>query len=348
MSRAIGRGLFTLASLAALAAGAARGQAVPQQGPSPYTVTPQAGRWLVCVATNYVGPEGRQMAEELVAELRRDYKLNAYLFDYTPEDARKERQRVEYLQQQQRLFMDQLGVHDGRVRGVRTVRYAEQYGVLVAGDGAGWPTMEAARKGLDQLRKLKPPSERLCDKAVVIPANSREIKSAPVNPFLSAFVARNPTVPAEKDPNDGKPDPFLKELNSGESYSLLKCPKPWTLAVKTFQGATVIQTSAATSTSIMGKLGMGKNTSDILDASAHTAHGVAELLRKLNFDAYVLHTRSSSVVCIGGYDRPDDPALLQNQKTLANVELRGLPDDTGRGGNMRLFAQPLPMQVPRP
>ena len=40
---------------------------------------------------------------------------------------------------------------------------------------------------------------------------------------------------------EAKPDPLLKELNTDESFSLLKCKQPWTLAVATFQGAAIIQ-----------------------------------------------------------------------------------------------------------
>jgi hypothetical protein len=348
MSPTIGRGLVALAGLAVLSTGAAHAQVIPQSGESMYTVRPQAGKWLVCVTTNYVGAQGRLMAEELVTELRRDYKLNAYLFDYTAEDAKKEKQRVEYLKEQQRKFAEEMGMKDVHSRGVKTVHYEEQFGVLVGGDGAGWPTMEAARKGLDHLRKLKPPSEKLLDKTVVVAPGSREIKEAPVNPFLGAFVVHNPSLPPERDPDAGKPDPMIKELNSGESYSVLKCRKPWTLAVKVFQGTTILQTGGTSGGSIMGKLGMSKNTGDVLDAGARTAHGLAELLRKLNFEAYVLHTRGCSVVCVGNYDRSDDPQLIQNQKTLANLELKGLPDFTAPDRCMRLFAQPLPMEIPRP
>jgi hypothetical protein len=348
MSRATGTGLAAVA-LALLAGGRAPAQLIPA-GESAYAVSPQAGPWMICVATHYVGQQGLGMAQDLVTELRRDFKLNAYLFNFAAQERKKEEERVELLKKQQRDFMQQMGI-SGKAR-VRTVHYEDQFGVLVGGDGAGWPTMEAAKKMLDQFRarfeKAKP-SERLLDKAFVVDGGSRELKQAALNPFTSAFVVHNPTVPMEKDPDADKPDPFLKELNSGESLSLLKCRKPFTLVVKQFQGPTVIQSGATNSTSFVGKLGIGKGSGELLDASAHTAHGVAELLRKLNFEAFVLHTRGCSYVCVGEYDRADEQRLLQNQRTLANLQLKGIPDPSAPVyRDLQLFAQPQPMAIPRP
>jgi hypothetical protein len=68
------------------------------------------------------------------------------------------------------------------------------------------------------------------------------------------------------------------------------------------------------------------------------AHEVARVLRDMHFDAYVLHTRYSSIVTVGGYDTVNDPLLLQNQRHLASLQL----------GSVQMFATPMPMQVPRP
>jgi len=68
---------------------------------------------------------------------------------------------------------------------------------------------------------------------------------------------------------------------------------------------------------------------------------VAEFLRGMkptSFDAYVMHTRNSSIVCVGSYDRPDDPALLQMQKTIGGLKIGHLD---------QLMAIPLPMEIPK-
>jgi len=74
---------------------------------------------------------------------------------------------------------------------------------------------------------------------------------------------------------------------------------------------------------------------------------VARVLREhpnLKFEAYVLHTRYSSVVTIGGFDGPADPRLLQLKQQLAKIQI--LDQNSGYKA-LELFAQPLPMQVPQ-
>ena len=56
--------------------------------------------------------------------------------------------------------------------------------------------------------------------------------------------------------------------------------------------------------------------------------------------------RRDTLVAVGGFDKPDDKDLLQLQRTLGNLEIRGAMGDNG--GFMRLFAQPKPMEIPRP
>ena len=61
-----------------------------------------------------------------------------------------------------------------------------------------------------------------------------------------------------------------------------------------------------------------------------------------SFEAYVLHTRTQSIVTVGGYEGPNDPKLMQDQQVLSRLRLNGVPPE------MQLFAQPMPMEVPRP
>jgi hypothetical protein len=84
-------------------------------------------------------------------------------------------------------------------------------------------------------------------------------------------------------------------------------------------------------------LGFGRST-DLLTASALQAEEVAKVLHGNSFDAYVLHTRHSSIVTVGGFDQPNDPRLQQLQRQLANLKI----------GPIECFARPMPMQVPHP
>jgi hypothetical protein len=203
----------------------------------------------------------------------------------------------------------------------------------------GYKDADAARRALDGIKKLKQPdgSKVKMDVAVMSNPQTQTIEQAVINPFTRSFVVRNPTVPAERPADRNAPDPLWKQLNADEPFSLFKCPHPVTLAIKQFQGAAVVQPKSATS-NFLKMIGFGGKDGELLNAAAMNAHNLAEALRKVGLEAYVLHTRYNSIVTVGGYDSPDDPRLKQMQHQLAS---------TAGAGPLQLFAQPMPMQVPK-
>jgi hypothetical protein len=90
---------------------------------------------------------------------------------------------------------------------------------------------------------------------------------------------------------------------------------------------------------LMGRSG------DQLSASAINAHNMAECLNKIGYRAYVLHTRTSSVVCVGAYDKPDDHALQTTRQVLLSSQF-STPNFPGTESG--LMPQLLPMPVPQP
>ena len=231
---------------------------------------------------------------------------------------------------------------------VKTMRIEDSYAVMIG----GWKDMETARKALDHIRKQKAPAQKFMHQGRYLkPAEegskAREEVYGGLNPFVTAFVVHNPMLPPPVDPEKGKLQ-NLKEFNSDESFSLLKCRKPYTLMVKTYTGAVQLASASDSKTSFVEKMTGNNKPGQLLNASGHQAHQLAEVLKQLrdnkkqlvvNTDVYVLHTETASYVCVGGYDRPDDPTLVQYQKRLANLNLGGL--DT-------LIAKPMPMPVPKP
>ncbi|VTS05469.1 SPOR domain-containing protein [Tuwongella immobilis] len=307
--------------------------------PHPYAITPAAGKWMVLI-NSYMGPKAPMMAEEFCTVLRRDYRLPAYLYNRGGEEREREKARIAALRAQQEAFFKQLNteVVPGRIR---TVRIEEQYAVLVG----GFPDMEAARKALDQIRKLPPPKQTHLLDSTMIATNADEktkgevLQTAYLNPFLSGFVVPNPTAPKDVDPDAGKPDPILKDLNRGERYSVLNCKKEWTMVVKVYHAPAVVQ-SRGTSGDFVKKLFGGKSN-ETLNAIAKQAVSLAEFLRGFKpqgYEAYVLHTAYSSIVCVGQYDSPQDAQFAQTAKTLGGMKL---------GSIDQLMINPLPMRVPR-
>jgi hypothetical protein len=310
--------------------------------PDDYAVTPQAGPWMVFVAS-FEGQDSGRLAEEMVTTIRRDYKLPAYLYNRGDEERRKEKERVDHIREEKRKTYAAFGAPDSLTIRVATFRIEDQFAVLVG----GYKDMDAARKALDQIRKLKPAAEKVGKFMVSTeptddPAKNK-VKEKQDNPFATAFVAHNPTVPVEKDPEKGKLE-NLKEYNADESYSLLKCGHPYTLLVMTFKGASaIVPASGGESAMSKAKLTNGAQ----LNVAAKQAHNLAELLqKKLHYDAYVLHTESMSYVTVGGFDKADDPKLLQLQRAFTNPQSGPLGDLKNRLG--QLMAQPTPMAVPKP
>ena len=321
-----------------------------------YAVTPQAGEWLIYVQA-FKGDNAQALAEDMADLLRRDYKLPAYLHDRGRKERKEENERVRKLRKQYDEMLKQLeaqGVEKSdmpfRVKTFRKIE--DEFAVLVGKPNRSLKDMDAARDYLDDIRKLKPPPDKYSMKAfegteeLTKDPRERMIKptgSTYVNPFRTAMVVHNPSIPVQKQQNDPeKADKFLKELNEGESLSVLKCSKPWTLVVKMYQGQAMLQPT--TSPSIMSKLGFGKKDGELLNASSMQAHATAEFLRSMKLDAYVMHSRQYSIVTVGGYEGRDDPNMIANQKVLAGMQLR----DSKTGLAMEtLNAQPLPMKIPR-
>jgi hypothetical protein len=322
----------TLSLLACVAVlSVCRGQAPEADPAAEFAITPQAGAWLIIVS-HYSGPKARELALEMTHDIRDHYHLPAYVFNHGAEEKRKQEEEIERIK---RLTPD-----TPRPR-LRLVRIEEEYAVLVG----GYKDLPAAHNALEQIKKLRPTDDagkrHLLDViSQPIPGaggdnGQQKLQSMYVNPFATAFVVHNPTIPLEHKKEDPtRADQVLRDLNSGRPYNLLKCQLPWTLVIKEFPGASSLQPQSGTS-GFREMLGFGRSA-DLLTASALQAEEVAKVLRGNNFDAYVLHTRHSSIVTVGTFDQPDDARLQQLQRQFANCKI----------GPIQCFARPLPMQIP--
>lgn len=299
-----------------------------------YHVTPDVGPFMIIV-TSYSGADAAKFAHALCYEIRSSYHMPAFIYNRGAEERRQQDEALRQKRKQQQEWFAQNGYQPDSLPPLKRYRIEEQYAVLVG----SFKDMDAARKELTRIKKLDAPKSVPLDVWNVNGQEQGQKKDGntqvKVNPFAQSFVVRNPTVKFEPEPE--KPDPFLKELNAGEEFSLLQVKKPWTLVVKDFYGQTVIQPQSAPD-SFMKKL-FGDKKRSLLDAGAHDAHEIARGLRLMKLDAYVLHTRWGSVVTVGAYDSKDDPKLLQMKQVLQEHQQLA--------PNLHLFANPLPMPVPQ-
>lgn len=321
--------VFTgLTVLMAATLGLARQEADPTNN---YPVGPEAGPWMICAAS-YVGEQAPKMAHDLVIELRRDYDLPAFVYNRGDVERRKMREEMDQKRRQREEALRQQGVPLGAPLPPRGVRIEDQCAVMIG----GYRDMDAAHDALEKIKKMRNPKSVPADQLLVPSTNGPDQpQRREVNIFRGSFVTHNPMVPQEKV--DRGLDPVtLKQLNSDESYSLLKCKQPWTLAVKEFSGGFAIQPAKAPD-NFLDKL-LGNKSEEHMSAIGKQAHELARVLKQMGFDAYVLHTTTSSIVTVGAYANAEDDKLHQAQKQLRNMQF----------GWIQLASNPLPMQVPKP
>jgi hypothetical protein len=320
------------------------GRAEAPAAANPFPLTAEAGEWLICAA-HYQGPNGPDLSRQVCGELRDRHHLQAFIYNRGAEERRKQEEEWEKLKQQ---------MHGAPVRR-RTVRIPDTYAVLVG----GFRDQNAASDYLPRIRALPLPQLKLEGNSdlkpydlmiqeEVDPRTKKKVQRwAPVNPFLAAMVVRNPLVP-HTGPAKPRWDPFWKQLNADEEYSLLKNPKQYTLLVKEYLGTRTIQQQPVKSSPFLDLIGLGGSKSgEGLMGCAMQAHELARFLRlpQLGFRSYVLHTRTSSIVTVGEFSGPDDPELERLQRQLANLRFG---TRNGQDDPIGLLPTPLPIEVPRP
>jgi hypothetical protein len=321
-------------------------------------VQPSHGNFMICLNW-YSGPDAPQAARDLAMELRGpDYNLKAYVFTKGVEERNAEIARIkEYVKKQQEAWEKLKLDTEPHIR-VPVTRYEIQCAVLVG----GYKDMESAHNALEKLKTYS--ADKLKEKNIplhMVGAMKFDKEGKPstadlglVNPFTHALVVANPSIKAPDRPK-GKMSPedlaLLRALNENESYSLLKCPKAYTLAVRFFTTPASIE-SKQSSSSMLQKFGLG-SSGDKVDSAAISAHNLATLLnaklsqsptlQREKLTAYVLHTKYCSYVTVGAFDDANDQRICFYQEELPKF-------NTGQyalNPAIQLAAHPRVMPVPR-
>jgi hypothetical protein len=253
-----------------------------------YHLRKKHGPWMIKVAS-FSGESDEQRqnsidaANQLVSLLRAK-NIPAYIYqqDEQIED-------IEVLDKSQRR---------------QTRHYTAQHGEIAVLAG-NYPSIEdkTAQSTLKFIKKMSP-------KVEVTHHGKQE--AVPLN-FKKAFMAPNPLIPSDELKQRTK-DPLMVTLNSGRRNSLLENKGKYTLVVCSFYGLSSVEPSKFEE--FEKTLSDRRNIS--LDTAGESADELATVLRnQYKLEAYVYHERFRSVVTVGSFATPKDPALLK----LAN-ELR--------------------------
>ena len=314
-----------------------------------YTLAEENGPWLI-MACSFHGDEARQQANDLVLELRKRYKLAAYVytkkFDFGDEELARANQLT-----------------PGPRRKYASGPGAEEIAVMV-GDYEHIDD-SAAQKTLHQLKYAQPeclkPKEGKPSGLSL--ATWREwqneahrvlgIKEGEKGPLGHAFITTNPLRPKSFYANKGI-DRFVEKINADNPYSLLKCPGKYTVQVATFHGLVTIDQKK------IQDLQKSQNfDGGALAQAGERAIKLAEALRAKHYEAYVLHDRYASIVTVGSFDsvgtpRPDGRIEI-NPKIHELMQKFSATPASGDNGAMvpksligiSFDIQAIPVEVPR-
>lgn len=267
-----------------------------------YTLSEENGPWMV-MTSSFSGKGAEKQARELVLELRKRYKLPAYVyvghFDPGKAEVRgvdkfgKKKKGVYYKYRESKngehpdlvevavLVGNYRSADDPKAQSVlQTLKYAK-------------PQCLDVKDGKTTSQNLT--GWRLAQQQVYEMIGS---KKKEMGPMSHSFIVPNPMLPPEYFNQRGLDEETIA-LNKDVPYSLLECSGKYTVQVATFKGNAVIRQS-----DIQDIEEGRKEMKNQLAVAAQKADALAKQLRQLGYDAFQYHDRYTSIVTVGNYRSP--------------------------------------------
>jgi hypothetical protein len=275
----------------------------------PYTLAEENGPWMV-MACSFSGDGAEKQAHELVLELRKRYKLPAYVYLGHFDPGKAEVRGVDKFGKQKKgayyKFRDaknrehpdlvEVAVLVGNYRAaddpkaqamLHTLKFAKPT-CLEVKDSPDAKDRQATHQTLTGFR--------LAQQKVYEAIGSAKKE---LGPMRHAFVAPNPLLPPDYFNQRGLDEETIA-LNKGVPYSLLECPGKYTVQVATFKGNAVIRQADIRDIQ-NGQKEMGSQ----LAIAAQEADALVKYLREAKgYDAYQYHDRYTSIVTVGSFKSP--------------------------------------------
>ena len=289
-----------------------------------YTLAPNNGPWMIMV-TSFSLPPGiesaeqipdgmtpEQAADELVFELR-THGVPAYTFTLG--------EKTETIQTVNRLADPVTRSYTSQQKSVCVL--AGNYQTID-------PKLESSQTAIKTLEWIKKLQPRVLSmegpRAFVMFDYSRFVRSRGKQrgPLKGAFFTTNPLA---SNGDDSKIDPqrksLLLKLNSGSDVSLYENPGNFTLVVASFHGKKMM----ASDQRRQGNL-FNDNFGETLNQAGRDAWELATYMRQLDYNAYVWHDTTCSIVTVGAFETLEDPRIPKAMETYrAKIKTR---KDTGQ------------------
>lgn len=316
-----------------------------------YDLTEQNGPWLIMCAS-FAGPQAEQQAQDLVLELRKNLKIEAFTY----------KQHFDFTKPEEGLGYDRFG-------GKKKMKYRngtkfDEIAVLVGNySSVDQPEVEKMLKSIkyynsDSIDPTKNTSsnQQLARLRSVYRSLNPNDQKKTKGPLGSAFVTRNPLLPEEYFAPKGL-DPFVVELNKDLPNSLLSNKGVYTVRVASFRGVDTMKPNEYDELTSKRAAGMSK-----IDEAALKASKLTKALRDKGVDAYEFHDRTESIVTIGAFEsvgqpRADgkteiNPAVHQIMQAYGPIT-EAMPGQAQMAVKPRMLEgiafepQPIPVRVPK-
>ena len=329
-----------------------------------YPLTEENGPWMV-MACSFSGDGAEKQAQELVYELRKQYKLPAYTYhgQFDPGEAQG-RGIDQFGNARKWKYMKYKDSTDKeKARHPKLTEVAVLVGNYQAADESeAQKTLQKIKYSMPQCLEVKEGKQthqsltgwRMIQKQVYEAMGNEKKK---LGPMSHAFVTTNPLLPPEYFAPKNGLDPLVLEMNRNAECSLLDCPGKYTVQVATFKGEVVIKQDE-----IQAIQNGDKEMKSGLAEAADKAHRLAKALRLKGYEAYEFHDRYASIVTVGSFDsagmpRSDgrieiNPAIHTIMKTFG-AESTTLPGQTTPVTPLKSLVgipfdiQPIPVEVPK-
>lgn len=334
-----------------------------------YVLNELNGPWMICVMT-FSGENAKNRAMELTYELRKRYKIEAFIYEKVFDHTKGVDVFEEMRQTQSRK---KVSIASGNV----TRDWAVLVGDFQRYDDKDINEMLTRIKSNaispECLKRNPPDSSLAASVGESVKMERKKLRKEVQNndaPLATAMKTTNPLLPPEYfTQNKQYLDDFIVKINTGSDapYSLLQCRGKYSIMVAQFKGSIYIKPEEVEAIEA-GK----KNVKNKLQEGTEKAEKLCEALRKEGWTAFTFHDRNSSIVTIGefnylGEQLPngvinyhDDIARImrrcQGKQLEANTGISQVGYGNVKSGygfkvqsinGISLLAQPIPIEVPK-
>ena len=262
-----------------------------------YAISEENGPWMV-MACSFSGEGAEKQADELVHELRKRYKLTAYIYRARFDLGEAQGRGIDKNGNPTRWqYQKYTNVSNPKI---------DEIAVLVgnfasADDSNAQSTLQKLKYAQPKCLEVKKGSRtnqaltgwRMLQRQVYEAIDSEKKKKGPMG---HAFITTNPILPRDHFVPKGI-DPAIVALNDGVPYSLLDCPGKYSVQVATFKGKVVMKQEE------IRRIENGQAEMDSkLASAAMKADRLTRALRMKGYEAYQFHDRYASIVTVGSFN----------------------------------------------